>query len=181
MWRVFLDANILFSASYLEDSALRRLWELEDVTLITSCYAIQEARRNLTATQQIADLTRLLVNVEAVEITDEAPNQNPVAIEKHRLFHRSRLFSHDELNLRPKRPVKGKPKEIPDHQAAKHCPDRQADKKGRRLPGPRRMKALIDLGNLGGFGIEFRLFANDLQTAQPQPRQPFSWPVLMAE
>ena len=74
MWPVFLDANILFSASYLENSGLRRLWELEDVALVTSSYAIQEARRNITATQQIADMTRLLSKVETVEITDEAPN-----------------------------------------------------------------------------------------------------------
>ncbi len=67
---MFLDANILFPASYLENSGLRRLWELEDVALVTWSYAIQEARRNITATQQIADMTRLLSKVETVEITD---------------------------------------------------------------------------------------------------------------
>lgn len=45
--RVFLDANVLFSAANREDSALRRLWELEGVDLISSHYALEEARRNL--------------------------------------------------------------------------------------------------------------------------------------
>ena len=46
--RVFLDANILFSAAYRPDSALSRLWRLgASVALLTSLYAIDEARRNL--------------------------------------------------------------------------------------------------------------------------------------
>jgi hypothetical protein len=28
--RIFLDANVLFSAAYLENSGLVRLWQLED-------------------------------------------------------------------------------------------------------------------------------------------------------
>lgn len=45
--RVFLDANVLFSAAYREDSGLARLWELEGVVLLSSHYAVEEARRNL--------------------------------------------------------------------------------------------------------------------------------------
>jgi len=44
---VFLDANILFSAAYRETTALRQLWTLPAVQLMTSDYAIQEVRRNL--------------------------------------------------------------------------------------------------------------------------------------
>jgi predicted nucleic acid-binding protein len=47
MDRVFLDANVLFSASYLESSRLVRLWELEDTELLSSPHAVEEARRNL--------------------------------------------------------------------------------------------------------------------------------------
>jgi uncharacterized protein len=47
MMRVFLDANILFSAAYRQDSGIVRLWRLTDVTLITSQYALEEATRNL--------------------------------------------------------------------------------------------------------------------------------------
>jgi len=45
--RVFLDANVLYSAGYKDTSALRKLWELTGVELLTSYYAIDEAHRNL--------------------------------------------------------------------------------------------------------------------------------------
>lgn len=47
MDRLFLDANILFSAAYRPDAGLRRLWEVPNVELVTSAYAGEEARRNL--------------------------------------------------------------------------------------------------------------------------------------
>lgn len=47
MDRVFLDANVLFSAAYKAVSPLRKLWELPDAELVTSFYALEEARRNL--------------------------------------------------------------------------------------------------------------------------------------
>lgn len=47
MDRIFLDANVLFSAAYLENSGLGRLWRLEDAELLSSAYAVEEARRNL--------------------------------------------------------------------------------------------------------------------------------------
>jgi hypothetical protein len=45
--RVFLDANVLYSAAYLKLSGLIRLWNLDEVQLLRSAYAIEEARRNL--------------------------------------------------------------------------------------------------------------------------------------
>jgi len=45
--RVFLDANILFSAAYKGASRLRLLWRISNAELITSEYAVEEARRNL--------------------------------------------------------------------------------------------------------------------------------------
>lgn len=63
MDRVFLDANVLFSAAHRPDSGLRRLWALPDVTLLTSAYAGAEARRNLATAEQRADLTTLLGSV----------------------------------------------------------------------------------------------------------------------
>ena len=48
MDRVFLDANVLYSAAYLEFSDLGRLCTLDDLLLLLSSdYAIEEARRNL--------------------------------------------------------------------------------------------------------------------------------------
>lgn len=46
--RVFLDANVLFSAAYRAGAGLGRLWTLPaTVILVSSPYAIEEARRNL--------------------------------------------------------------------------------------------------------------------------------------
>ena len=52
MKTLFLDANILFSAAYREDSKLSILWKLKKINLITSAYALEEARRNLKSQEQ---------------------------------------------------------------------------------------------------------------------------------
>ena len=48
MDRVFLDANVLFSAAYTQGSRLLELWALDDTELVTSLLALEEARRNLS-------------------------------------------------------------------------------------------------------------------------------------
>jgi predicted nucleic acid-binding protein len=60
--RVFLDANILYSAGYKDTSALRKLWELTEVELLTSFYAVDEAYRNLAIDKpgQIESLEQLI-------------------------------------------------------------------------------------------------------------------------
>lgn len=63
MDRLFLDANILFSAAYRPDAGVRRLWHLPSATLLTSDYAIEEARRNLRDPQQLERLETLLKSV----------------------------------------------------------------------------------------------------------------------
>jgi predicted nucleic acid-binding protein len=60
MRRVFLDANILFSAAYRAEAGLRRLWELPEAVLLTSAYAAEEARRNLDLPEQRLRLDALL-------------------------------------------------------------------------------------------------------------------------
>lgn len=57
---VFLDANILFSAAYKPESRLLILWTLPSVTLVTSNYAVEEARRNLPEPVQKSILERLV-------------------------------------------------------------------------------------------------------------------------
>ena len=47
MIKTFLDANILFSAAYIEKNNIIRLWDSKKVQLITSAYALGEAQRNL--------------------------------------------------------------------------------------------------------------------------------------
>ncbi len=59
MNKLFLDANILFSAAYRANAGLLRLWEL-NVQLFSSSYAIEEARRNLSEPDQHHRLEQLL-------------------------------------------------------------------------------------------------------------------------
>ena len=65
--RVFLDANVLFSAAHRENAGLGTLWKLQEVQLLTSLYAIQEAANNLATEDQRARLRQLLEDVETVE------------------------------------------------------------------------------------------------------------------
>ena len=59
MDRLFLDANILFSAAYRPDAGLLRLWKLKHVTLCSSDYAVEEARINLEEENQRIQLLQL--------------------------------------------------------------------------------------------------------------------------
>jgi len=70
MDRVFLDANVLFSASYRADSGLRRLWDLSRTTLVVSSYALEEARRNCT---DEAHRERLEALVDSVALVPNPP------------------------------------------------------------------------------------------------------------
>lgn len=73
MDRLFLDANVLFSAAYREGAGVAVLWALETATLISSTYAIEEARRNLGRREQklrLEQLTLALHVVEAVSAPD---------------------------------------------------------------------------------------------------------------
>jgi predicted nucleic acid-binding protein len=64
--RLFLDANILFSAAYASGAGLQRIWKLPGAKLCTSNYAVREARRNLSQPSQRGRLTRLLRSVDLV-------------------------------------------------------------------------------------------------------------------
>ncbi len=66
MDRLFLDANVLFSAAYRKDAGVRRLWRLAEAELATSAYAVEEARRNLGTPERRSDLEGLL---EAVRVS----------------------------------------------------------------------------------------------------------------
>jgi len=62
MDRIFLDANVLFSAAYSRDSGLHRIWKL-DVELSTSFYALEEARANIETHEQDERLNHLIKSV----------------------------------------------------------------------------------------------------------------------
>lgn len=75
MDRVFLDANVLFSAAYRHDAGLRQLFKLHHVALITSAYAVEEARRNLSTDRQRRDLEQLCASMEIVSVAAADPPQ----------------------------------------------------------------------------------------------------------
>ena len=67
--RVFLDANVLFSAAYRETGSMRAFFELAAAgacTLVSSAYAIEEARRNvaLKHAPRTGDLDALVATLE---------------------------------------------------------------------------------------------------------------------
>lgn len=64
MDRLFLDANILFSAPYEPNAGLLRLWKLRNVVLCSSRYALEEARFNLSEEAQKRRLARLARTLE---------------------------------------------------------------------------------------------------------------------
>jgi predicted nucleic acid-binding protein len=79
MDRLFLDANILVSAA-LGSPAMAKLWqaaERDEVRLLTSAYALDEARRNLDFPQQ----PRLTFLAGQVTIVPECVRPLPFAVD----------------------------------------------------------------------------------------------------
>jgi len=70
--RLFLDANVLFSAAYLQVNALQGLWTLANVELISSDVARREAETNL-AKKRPARLPNLAVLLQSVAAVPDAP------------------------------------------------------------------------------------------------------------
>ena len=82
--RVFLDANVLFSVGYLKGSRLGQLWRLPKVDLVTSEFALEEARRNLLAYRadgisQLEALAAQLAVVAEAPATVQIPGDVEVA------------------------------------------------------------------------------------------------------
>jgi uncharacterized protein len=75
--RVFLSANMLFSAAYRPYAGLRQLWEVPNIELVTSAYAVEEARRNLARPEQRSALQVLL---QSVEVLATSPGDPPIAV-----------------------------------------------------------------------------------------------------
>ena len=67
MDRLFLDANVLFSAAYRPAAGLLQLWKLPNVTLCSLLYLLEEARINLTEDQQRTRLSRLSQELKLFE------------------------------------------------------------------------------------------------------------------
>ena len=68
MHRVFLDANVLFSAAYAPGNRFLQLWELEGTQLVTSDHALEEARRNLAEAERQERLQRLVESLDVRKV-----------------------------------------------------------------------------------------------------------------
>ena len=70
--RIFLDANVLFSAAY-GSPGLKRFWELAQkgrCLLLASGYVVEEARRNLSDPKHLKNLEDLLSQVHIIPNVD---------------------------------------------------------------------------------------------------------------
>jgi predicted nucleic acid-binding protein len=68
--RVYLDSNVLFSASYKPDSEFLDLWILRDVTPVTSQYAVGEVSRNIKTIRHRESFETLLARMQFVSDAD---------------------------------------------------------------------------------------------------------------
>ena len=84
MDRVFLDANVLFSAAYSEASGLAQLWRLQGVKLVTSGYALDEVFRNLDPREERSRLASLMIDVMMVPEASAIPPECGKLAEKDR-------------------------------------------------------------------------------------------------
>ena len=71
MHRVFLDANVLFSAAYRPHGGLLQLWRIRGIVLCTSRYALAEARINKEEEGQRVRLLELSTKLELFEGVDQ--------------------------------------------------------------------------------------------------------------
>jgi predicted nucleic acid-binding protein len=78
--RVFLDANVLFSAAYRPGAGLTRLWKLKGLKLISSEYAAQEARLNLSEEAQRKRLDEFLSSMDVVATPPSRPLPRGIAL-----------------------------------------------------------------------------------------------------
>jgi len=68
MDRLFLDANVLFSAAYQADAGLLHFWKLKHAILCSSRYALEEARINLGEESQRRRLSELAEGIQLFDV-----------------------------------------------------------------------------------------------------------------
>ncbi|MBU4272690.1 MAG: PIN domain-containing protein [Planctomycetes bacterium] len=105
MDRLFLDANVLFSAAYAPGNYFLKLWRLKEVRLLTSGYALEEARRNLGETDRLKRLDRLIKAVEIVP--DRAVSEFPGLFSKLDLAEKDRPILAAAISARATRLLTG--------------------------------------------------------------------------
>lgn len=75
---VFVDANVIFSASYKSLSRFLELWNMPAIVVMTSLYAADEARRNCTSKEHSQRLEALLG--QTTMVSDAPPEVSPIEI-----------------------------------------------------------------------------------------------------
>lgn len=80
MVKLFLDANILFSAAYRENAGLAALWKLSHVKLVSSEYAIMEAERNLREQHQVQRLKMLVHSLDVITTYNDSVIPNNIKL-----------------------------------------------------------------------------------------------------
>jgi predicted nucleic acid-binding protein len=76
MDRLFLDANVPFSAAYSANAGLLQFWKLKNVVLCSSRYALEEASINLAQDVQKRRLEKLTAAIEFFEPISRALSQD---------------------------------------------------------------------------------------------------------
>jgi predicted nucleic acid-binding protein len=69
---IYLDSNVLFSASYGLRSRFRRFWEMANVTPVTSPYAVAEVRRHIELPAQRPRFDELIARTRVVSDVNPA-------------------------------------------------------------------------------------------------------------
>ena len=64
---LFMDANVLVSASWLPITRMQRFWALENVELVTSEYAITETERSLPNKEQLDRFHHFAARLRIIE------------------------------------------------------------------------------------------------------------------
>ena len=82
MDRLFLDANVLFSAAYRPRAGLLQFWRLKTVTLCSSRYALEEAKINLNEGAQKQRLDRLARTIQFFDATSRRHPESLLLPEK---------------------------------------------------------------------------------------------------
>jgi hypothetical protein len=78
--RVFLDSNILLSASLASPNNFSVYWDIPSVDVLTCQYPIDEVSRNLQTPEHRANLWQLIYRSHLVSDRDEVVLLPPVAL-----------------------------------------------------------------------------------------------------
>jgi predicted nucleic acid-binding protein len=76
-FRLFLDANILISAAWKDNSKVARIWSVPHVELVSSNYVVAECTRNLPRREQQERFVKLLLGVRVLEFQRAPALENP--------------------------------------------------------------------------------------------------------